>query len=177
MANADQQASDERLFDQWTRDHAPAVRGYLLAMVRRVDIAEDLAQEVFLRAWKARQRYIEQGTARAYLFKIADRLVCDHGRKAGRENTVGEEAWKQMEPVENGGQPSDALARKEAAEQLTAAMGELSDMQRRILLLRFYGQLSFAEIAETVECPLNTALSHCRRGLLAMRKILVEKTT
>jgi RNA polymerase sigma-70 factor (ECF subfamily) len=175
MANEDQQTADEELFARWTREHAQAVRGYLLGMVRRSDVAEDLAQDVFLRAWKARRRYREQGTPRAYLLRIADRLVFDRYRKAGRETTVGEESWKHLQPTTRDAGPAEELTKKEAAEQLTAALEKLSDMQRRILLLRFYGQLSFAEIAETVDCPLNTALSHCRRGLLAMQELLIEK--
>jgi RNA polymerase sigma factor (sigma-70 family) len=70
-------------------------------------------------------------------------------------------------------EPSEALARTEAAERLTGALDRLSPAQRRVLLLRYYGQMSFAEIADVVGCPLSTALSHCRRGLLALRKLMV----
>ena len=166
---------DDR-FAEWTREHGRAVRGYLLAMVRRADVADDLVQEVFCRAWQARERYREQGNARAYLLRIADRLVCDRGRKAGRERTLNEETWRQVEPVSRDGEPWEAFARAEAAAQLTAALDRLSPAQRRVLLLRYYGQLSFAQIAETVGCPLSTALSHCRRGLMLLRKLLVENS-
>ena len=74
---------DEGGVADWEREHGQAVRGYLLAMVRRPDVADDLTQEVFCRAWQARERYRENGTARAYLFRIADRLACDFGRKSG----------------------------------------------------------------------------------------------
>ncbi len=158
----------------WVREHGGAVRGYLMAMVGRTDVADDLAQEVFCRAWQARHRYREQGTARAYLFRIADRLVCDRYRKAGREQTLDEETWRRIEPVSRSGEPWGGLARAEAAAQLGAALESLSPAQRRVLLLRYYGQLSFGEIAEIVGCPLNTALSHCRRGLIAMRRLLME---
>ena len=62
----------------------------------------------------------------------------------------------------------------EARRELEAAMELLTAAQRRVLLLRYYGDLSFAEIAETMGCPLSTALSHCRRGLLALRQIIAE---
>jgi RNA polymerase sigma factor (sigma-70 family) len=68
--------------------------------------------------------------------------------------------------------PAESLAAREIREQLSAALGELSEPQRRVLLLRFYGDLTFEEIAEALDCPLGTALSHCRRGLLALRKLL-----
>jgi RNA polymerase sigma factor (sigma-70 family) len=167
------QANQDDRFIGWAREHGQAVRGYLLAMVRRPDLADDLAQEVFCRAWQARSRYREVGNARAYLLRIADRLVCDRRRKSGRERTLDEESWKQIEPVSRVVEASEALARAEAASRLTEALDRLSPAQRRVLLLRYYGQMSFAEIAEIVDCPLSTALSHCRRGLLALRKLMV----
>ncbi len=59
--------------------------------------------------------------------------------------------------------------------RLTAALDRLSPAQRRVLLLRYFGQLSFADIATTTGLPLSTTLSHCRRGLETLRKLLVEK--
>lgn len=166
---------DDRRFARWGREHGPSVRGYLLAMVRRADVADDLTQEVFCRAWQARERYREQGNARAYLMRIADRLVYDRSRKVGREVNLKEETWQEIEPVCPAARPPETLSQKEAARQLTAALEELSPVQRRVLLLRYYGNLSFREIAEIVGCPLNTALSHCRRGLLALRETLAEE--
>ena len=171
----DSQSTDEaQRWMAWAREHGPAVRGYVLALVRRTELAEELTQEVFYRAWRARRSYREEGNARAYLLRIADRLVCDVGRKAGREVTLDEEGWRQIEPVSRTAGPLQSLQQAEAARQLAAALDSLSPAQRRVLLLRYYGQLSFAEIAEIVNCPINTALSHCRRGLSTMRRILVE---
>jgi RNA polymerase sigma-70 factor (ECF subfamily) len=59
---------------------------------------------------------------------------------------------------------------------LHAALDRLAPMQQRVLLLRYYSQLDFQEIADTLQMPLNTALSHCRRGLEALRRLLVETT-
>lgn len=174
MTPPSRRTDDDQRFAEWTRDHARAVRGYLLATVRRVDLADDLSQEVFCRAWQARRRYREEGRARAYLLQIADRLVCDRGRKAGREITLDEENWRRIEPVSRAAEPSETLAEAEAAGQLAAALDSLSPAQRRVLLLRYYGELSFAEIARIIDCPLNTALSHCRRGLKVLRRLLVE---
>jgi RNA polymerase sigma-70 factor (ECF subfamily) len=167
-------AEDTRRFNRWAREHSAALRGYLLAMTRREDLADELAQETFCRAWQARRRYREQGNARAYLLRIADRLVCDRGRKAGREVALGEQSWQQIEPESHAAGPSESLLQAEAGRRLTAALGGLSPAQRRTLLLRYYGQLTFSEIAQIMDCPLNTALSHCRRGLLALRKTLAE---
>ena len=174
MSSQSRQTDDAQRLADWGREHGRAVRGYLLAMVGRADVAEDLTQEVFCRAWQARRRYRERGNARAYLLRIADRLVCDRGRKAGREITLDEEKWKRIEPAGRDAEPSASVAGAEAIEQLATALESLSAVQRRVLLLRYYGELSFAEIARVIDCPLNTTLSHARRGLLALRKLLVE---
>jgi RNA polymerase sigma-70 factor, ECF subfamily len=175
MADLRCDTDDQELFALWVREYGRIVRGFLLAMVRRPDVADDLCQEVFCRAWQARARYREEGNARAYLLRIADRLVCDRGRRAESNVNLGEDAWKQYEPVGRTTDPSRQAMLAEEYEQLTDAMEQLSTPQRRVLLLRYYGQFSFAEIADLIGCPLNTTLSHCRRGLETMRKLLAEK--
>ena len=175
MADRRCNTDDEQLFADWVRDHGRAVRGFLLAMVRRPDVADDLSQEVFCRAWQARSRYREQGNARAYLLRIADRLVCDRARCAEPEVNLNDDGWKQHEPLDAAQEPPWRLLTAEATEQLASALDQLSPVQQRVLLLRYYGQFSFADIAAMIDCPLNTTLSHCRRGLESLRKLLVEK--
>lgn len=158
----------------WFDQHGAAVRGYLRGLVRRDDVADDLTQDVFRRAWQARANYQEQGTPRAYLLRIADRLVIDRARKKRPEVSLDDIGWIAAEPEDQTPAPAAGLMHSEARRQLDAAMELLTAAQRRVLLLRYYGDLSFAEIAETMECPLSTALSHCRRGLLALRQIIAE---
>ena len=157
---------------RWVREHSRAVRGYLLGMVRRQDAADDLLQEVFQRAWQAQDRYRDEGHERAYLLRIADRLVVDRSRRLGREINVDEETWHEVEPEARTSAAADSLVLTEASEELTAALDRLSPAQKRVLLLRFFGDLSFEEIAAALDCPLGTALSHCRRGLMNLRKLL-----
>ena len=164
----------ERL-TQWVHDHARGVRGYLAAMVRDPHAVDDLLQEVFCRAWQARERYEEQGKPRAYLLRIADRLVCDRARVVGRERPVDEAHWHEIEPQTAEGPPLSNMLGAENRRHLAEALDALTDMQRRTLLLRYYGALEFQEIAHVLDCPTNTVLSHARRGLLALRRLLVEK--
>ncbi len=175
MADRGRNTDDEQRFAGWVRQHGRAVRGFLLASVRRVDLADELSQEVFCRAWQARADYREQGAARAYLLRIADRLVCDRSRRNGAQVNLDQDGWRRHEPVCAAAQPPAAAMRAEENGQLAAALAELSPPQRRVLLLRYYGQFTFAEIAKMIDCPLGTTLSHCRRGLEALRAVLVEK--
>ncbi len=167
-------ATTAESFAEWVREHGAAVRGYLFAMIREAAAADDLTQEVFLRAWQGREAYREQGRVRAYLFRIADRLACDRGRRRQREVTVSEEQWRELQPASGQDEPLGQMAQSEALGRLDDALAELTPVQQRVLFLRYYGQLSFAEIADTLGCPLNTALSHCRRALESLRKQLTE---
>jgi RNA polymerase sigma-70 factor (ECF subfamily) len=165
-----QESLDSERIADWVREHGGSVRGYLRGVVGWADCIEDLFQEVFFRAWQGRKRYEERGCSRSYLLQIADRVACDRFRRAKSEPTLGDEIWSIEEPVKSAMNPAVIAASAETTRQLNAALKQLAPIQRRALLLRYFGQLTFAEIAETIGCPLNTALSHCHRGLQALRK-------
>src|SRR3954468_17006042 len=154
MPSSDRPASDSEAVSHWVRDHGRAVRGYLLGLVRRVDVAEDLLQEVFRRAWQARDRYQEEGHQRAYLLRIADNLAWDRARRSGRERTLDDETWKHLEPVQAGPPPAERLMHEETQAELEQAMSKLSEPQQRVLLLRYYGEMDFAQIAVVLGLPL-----------------------
>ena len=176
MHDGPSEMNDQQRFSQWVHAHGTAVRGFLRAMIRSEDAADELTQEVFCRAWQARSRYREQGNTRAYLLRIADRLACDHYRRRPPQVSLDEAGWSRHEPSSRLDEPSQAAVLVEEAEQLHWALDRLTSPQQRVLLLRYFGQLSFQEIAAITGCPLSTTLSHCHRGLVALRKLLVEKT-
>jgi RNA polymerase sigma-70 factor, ECF subfamily len=166
----------EQRIARWVREHGQSVRGYLLGLVRRSDAADDLLQEVFRRAWQAAGRYRDEGHERAYLLRIADRLVVDRSRRLGQEINLDEGRWREIEPAAADDSPLEELTSREASAELAAALDRLTLAQRRVLLLRYFGDLTFEEIAQALDCPLGTALSHCRRGLEALRKQMTAKT-
>lgn len=175
QSGRDSATSDEaERLAAWVRDHGTAVRGYLWGIVRRVDLADDLAQEVFLRAWRQRGSYQEQGHARAFLLRIADHLACDHLRRDKASATRIEKLQHTAASFSAEWDPVRRAVEAEAVEQLNAALDRLTTVQRRVLLLRYYGAMAFQEIAAALEIPLSTALSHCHRGLRALRNELVE---
>ena len=130
---------------------------------------------MFQRAWAARRRYREQQNARAYLLRIADRLACDQ-RRSQRQVNLDQSRLAAARAVEPGGRT--VAGRRLGGGDRKAYFGHgpiVAPCSSAVLLLRYYGQLSFAEIAEIIGCPLNTALSHCRRGLETLRKLLLEE--
>jgi RNA polymerase sigma-70 factor (ECF subfamily) len=170
MGTMMQESLDAERVAEWVREHGGAVRGYLRGVVGLADCLDDLFQEVFFRTWQGRSQYEERGFARSYLLQIADRVACDRFRRTKSEPTLGDEIWSIEEPAKNAMNPAVIVASAETTRRLDAALKQLAPIQRRALLLRYFGQLTFVEIAEAIDCPLNTALSHCHRGLQALRK-------
>ena len=166
--------TDEQRLTQWVDEHAQAVFGYVYARLRDRDRADDIVQETFARAWQARSRYESRGQERAYLLRIADRLTVDDFRRRLRETTLANETLQTIsEPPDEVHLAADREAiASETNARLTAALGLLTEPQRRTLLLRHFGELTFEQIATELNCPLGTVLSHCRRGLAALRRIL-----
>src|SRR5882724_9366201 len=151
MAADDGLCRAEQRIARWVREHARAVRGYLLGMVRRLDVADDLLQEVFQRVWQARDRYRDEGHERAFLLRIADRLVIDRSRRLGLEINVDEATWHELEPAARVEVPRDELASGETTDELSAALEQLTPNQRRVLLLRYFSDMTFEEISGTMD--------------------------
>lgn len=167
----DLEAKNEQI-TTWTAQYGGLVRGYLMSMVRRADVADDLSQEVFLRAWKGLDLYAEQGEAKAYLMKIAYRVVCNAKRRRSMEVNVDDETWTAVEPVDAKADPARNVHQTELNATLSAVLDQLSEAEKKVLTLRYFGEMKFNEIADLIEMPLNTVLSHARRGLARMRDIM-----
>lgn len=161
----------------WTAQYGGLVRGYLMSMVRRADVADDLSQEVFLRAWKGLDLYAEQGEAKAYLMKIAYRVVCNAKRRRSMEVNVDDETWTAVEPIDAKADPARNVHQTELNATLSAVLDQLSEAEKKVLTLRYFGEMKFNEIADLIEMPLNTVLSHARRGLARMRDIMQKNNT
>ena len=156
---------------EWFEEHHRIIHGYLFALTRDRHLADDLTQETFMKAWESRDRYEERGVAKAFLFQIASRCLKDFYRRK-QEVLCGEEAWSvwERESVEPG--PDESLETAEEIARMHRVMARLSRGQQEVLSLRYFSQLSFSEIAGILEMPLNTVLSHARRGLAALRENL-----
>ena len=161
----------------WTAQYGGLVRGYLMSMVRRADVADDLSQEVFLNAWKGLDLYTEQGEAKAYLMKIAYRVVCNAKRRRSMEVNVDDETWTAIDPVDASSDPAQKIHQAELNATLSAVLDQLSEAEKKVLTLRYFGEMKFNEIADLIELPLNTVLSHARRGLARMRDIMQKSNT
>jgi RNA polymerase sigma-70 factor (ECF subfamily) len=110
--------------------------------------AEDIAGEVFLRALKSLDSYKEQGVPiQAWLFRIAHNLVVDHLRKIQKHKTVPIDDVE----VEGGMDPVMATEKNIELERLTKAMEQLTQEQKEVLGLRFFGGLTSREAGQVLK--------------------------
>jgi len=135
--------------------------------------AEELHQQTWLSVLDHLDRFDPAtvgGGFKAWLFRIATNKANDHWRSRGRERA----AKDGLRLVTDQLQPS-AGARLEGAEQeekLRRAIERLPEAQRQVLVLRYYSNLKFVEIAQILGCPLNTALGRVHKALIKLRQLM-----
>ena len=145
--------------------------------------AEELMQDVFLKVVKSSKRYIPTAKFTTWLYQIARNGCIDHMRKRKHRITtsfsqpIGSEEEMVVESTiaDNNPSPEKSAQISGIAEVLKRAINTLPEEQREVFLMREDLNLSFAEIAELVSCPINTAKSRMRYALEHLRKILVSE--
>jgi len=132
--------------------------------------AEDITQEVFLKALRSLSSLRQATSVKTWLFKIAVNLSIDRWRsvKAAPELPAAS--------VESHG-PAACLEQKERQERLQQAILELHDKQRATLVLRIFHQLSFREIAEVMGSPIGTVKANYHHAIVRLRSLLGKSLT
>lgn len=167
-------------FDILLKRHQDKVFNYIFKIVKNEDIANDIFQDTFVKAIMTikQGRYTENGKFPAWISRIAHNLIIDYYRQEKSENM-------QSCDVED----VDILNKKELSEEtiedviitnqihsdVKHLVKILPDLQREVLLMRYYKNMSFKEIAEATGVSINTALGRMRYAILNMRRIAEEK--
>ena len=149
-----------------------SVRRFLRRLTGRDDLADDLAQDTFVRMLSYAGRYDPKYPMRTWLLTIARRLSINRGRHDGR--MVPTVQFLGSQAVE--GSPDQAVTQADTQRALRArlhgALHQLSDSQREALLLFHQQGLGVGEVAEVMGLPVGTVKSHLHRGRAALRRIL-----
>lgn len=145
--------------------YQPEILRYLTHQLRDVDQAEDLAQQVFLKAWEAIPRYQHRGVPfKAWLYRMARNQVIDHFRKQ-RPTSDLEGIDPAVEP-----EAEERVLAGERSSRLRSALDRLSPDHREVLTLRFLMEKSAAEIGEVMNRKEVTVRGLQMRALRALRK-------
>lgn len=168
---------NNRAFDLLLLRNQSNIYSYILFIVHDHETAEDLFQDTFVKAIAYMQdgRYTTSGKFAGWLMRIAHNTVMDWYRSLAQFHFV--EANKDND-LSNVSDPSLIVGNIESQyinSQTLKDVRRLLDMlpmiQREVVYMRFYQQLSFKEIAETTNCSINTALGRMRYAVLNMRRM------
>ena len=158
-------ARDVAAFDRLARSHHAKVRGLLLRLVRgNQALADDLAQETFLEAWRGIANFRGDSAFATWLYRIAYSRFLMQARK------------RKEDPLAEGfeGEAPSTAGASEARIDLERAMAKLSAPERAALTLCFALGLSNTEAAEALDIPLGTVKSHVLRGREKLKALLGE---
>ncbi len=174
---------DSRAFDVLLRRHGKPIYNFIFRSLGNPQTAEDLMQEVFLRIVKGAATYQHRAKFTTWLYTIARNQCIDMIRRQKHRRTYSLDAPIGDNP--SGGTMVDRVKDKAPGEDRMAMDGQfrknleralegLNPDQRDVFVLREFQHLPFAEIAEIVNCPVNTVKSRMRYALEGLRAGLTE---
>jgi RNA polymerase sigma-70 factor (ECF subfamily) len=164
-------------YEELVERYQGRVVNYLYRVLHSLDDAHDLAQEVFLRVYRALDRYDSQFKFSTWLFRVAQNAAIDSVRKRRvhlvsmerPETAEGEGGTFEFPSCDRG--PYGALRNQERGRAIEVAIEELPGEYRELIHLRHFAELSYGEIAELKSMPLGTVKNKLFRG----RQMLKEK--
>jgi len=166
------QAGDRSAFDELVLQHQAALYGFLVNLTNSPDTAVELAQEVFVRAWRYLARFDSERPFRPWLYTIAaNRAATRHGREAGRETVSLDEAGPEPPAAEN---VAAEIERRELSREVRAAIGQLSRQQREAVVLVELSGLTAVEAAAAMGCEAVTVRQHVFRAKKRLRELLAS---
>ena len=172
---------DQRAFEMLVVKYQRRVERLIGRMVRDVDLVADIAQETFIRAYRALPQFRGDSAFYTWLYRIAvntaKKALVDLKRdplvlESARAGDDGDETSRAEHEPSDGATPEAELASREIARAVNAAIEALSDDLRQAILLREIEGLSYEEIAEAMNCPIGTVRSRIFRAREAIAERL-----
>jgi RNA polymerase sigma-70 factor (ECF subfamily) len=157
----DVKAGDESSFELLLRKYRTPLVNFLYRMVRDTAVAEDLAQEVFLRVYRAREDYAPSAKFTTWMFRIATNLALNSVRdnrhrrmEISMDQTAdtGEDELPALEVADRAPNVEQELVARNRADMILRAIHALPEKQRAAVLLHKYQELDYDEIARVLEC-------------------------
>ena len=166
-------------FDELLDRHKSQIFSYILSIVKNKEVADDIFQETFVKAiMTIRQgRYYDSGRFPAWLMRIAHNLVIDYFRqeKSGSTTSTDNPEINVLNRIElSEGTVEDDLVARQTRADIRRFISRLPEEQKAVVLMRYYKNLPFKQIAELTGVSINTALGRMRYALLNLRKMASE---
>jgi len=158
---------DAECFSQVVDRYASRCYGYFYRLTGNKDVSDELLSTLFVKLVQKIGSY-KGGSFESWLFRIASNIFHDYLRSKQRQRKLLDEQKKRLElkiavPKRANGEKID---------KLQVQLSKLNEDTRELIMLRFYSQLSFKEIAKTRSEPIGTTLSKLHRGLKKLRELM-----
>lgn len=169
---------DQDAFAELVRLYEKRVFALTMRMCKNPEDAAEAAQETFFAAWQGLAFFRGEASFSTWLYRLASNACVDLLRKEGRHKAAAGPSLNDEEVNIDAADPlptpQEEAERKELREQIETGLAALSPEHRQVLILREMHQLSYDEIAETLDMDIGTVKSRISRGRKQLRKILLE---
>ncbi len=173
-------AGDQNSLEILIHRHKGRVFSYILLIVKKQELAEDIFQETFIKVIRSlkKGKYIENGKFVSWVLRISHNLIIDHFRKEKLKGTVSNDSLEidifnsqrySEDTIE------DQMVNMQILSEVKDLIKELPEDQQQVIIMRHYLDLSFKEIAEQTDVSINTALGRMRYALINLRKLVEKK--
>ena len=154
------------------------ILGFIISKVKDPALAEDIFQETFLKVIQTlkKGKYNEQGKFLPWVMRISYNLTIDHFRKISKTKFVrSNDTFNVFDIVKDSSTSvEDEIIYKKILNDVKSLIYKLPPLQREVLKMRYYSNMSFNDIAESCDISINTALGRMRYALINIRKLMEE---
>jgi RNA polymerase sigma-70 factor (ECF subfamily) len=169
----DTAAGNHAAFERLYQLTAPKLLGYCQRMFKNIDSAEDLLQDIYVKIWHHASEYqTERGNVLTWMFTILRYTAID--RLRARRVTVSLDGDLIDSLKSTQAEPPSATMHAQTMDNLQRCLNQLSETQRSCISLAFFEGLTHQELTERLQHPLGTVKSWVRRGLISLRRCLLQ---
>ena len=179
---------DPKAFAVLMRRYQARLTRYINRFVKNDDLAQDLTQETFLRAYRSRESYVPRARFAAWIYRIATNLCHDEFRRRRTSPTVSlntsftvqinekgdvenYELYEQL-PDNSIPSPDMEIEKEEQRMRLRSAIESLSEKHRTVILMHVYRGMEYAEMAEQLGCSVGTIKSRMHYAIESLKQML-----
>lgn len=167
--------NDVNAFEKLISDYQKKVFNICYRYIGSYEDASELAQEVFIKVYKNISGFKEQSSLSTWIYKIAVTTCIDEIRRQKKHITVSiDDEEKKIEIPDYQGNPCEAVEKKEMKELVQAAIKDLNEDHREVIILRDMQGLSYEEISQILGVPIGTVKSRIKRARENIKEYLIK---
>lgn len=170
---------NNKAFDILLERYQQKLFSYIFFITKDQKISEDIFQETFMKAIVTIKsgRYTENGRFYSWISRIAHNLIIDQFRTERNENTIsseegGYDLLNNQDICEEN--IEESIINAQIMKDVRRLVDNLPENQKEIIMMRFYRNMSFKDIAETTGTSINTALGRMRYAIINLRKMIAD---